>query len=691
MHSGRSTTATPSGAILSRMGREWLVSAPEPAAAREDVDQARDLLRRSPGCSGYRRHGTCRRTAASDARRAVEVDVLDDHHIVIIDGEERVKHLIDVRGVPARQKFVRLFDALGVSRSPRGRILAEIASSFLISSCISILYPARNGTGPTRLCRSRHAGNARTRRTCGHHASAMRATSRRRGSSRAPTTARRARAERSAAAFRARHRTRPQGVALQQPPEGHLDRRQHGRSPNRSVRRGLNTETGQGGARDGGAPGRRVSARLATARSAAGTSRCEDLRRQPGLAESTCGGRCTTIHRAPLAFLSGGDPLDEDAPRKERRAPEGARRAARPEWTPEDREFKEKARRARATKGGGKMARNSALAWRRRMASMNAAGRSAEREQNDRKGGGRGIRKRTRVKLGADVGRPTPGGSRQDVDRQGSRHSRDEQGQMLTRAPRQGMGAYGSRADHGTSRQERHSSHTAHQTRGAPADNGSAGFGRVNWGAGDDDDQDRRRQAFTSSSTQGERAASQRADQGDGGLARWGVGVLFVRRRAAWGEPFKVSRDHFGMDVGSIRAASRVLWRSGRRGRWRLLFTSIARGERERPGAAGYRGPEGSSTSAGGILGPAPFSSSRGAASNAPRPRAWQPARERTGITAMYSWCSSAASTRPPAGRPAAARRRLHRFDSGAQSPSDRRSHRCGVQQLAAYASTRKD
>ena len=45
--------------------------------------------------------------------QAVEVDVLDDHHLVIIDGEQRVvEHRVDVGGVAARQKPQRFLDAL---------------------------------------------------------------------------------------------------------------------------------------------------------------------------------------------------------------------------------------------------------------------------------------------------------------------------------------------------------------------------------------------------------------------------------------------------------------------------------------------------------------------------------------------------------------------------------------------------
>ena len=45
--------------------------------------------------------------------QAVEVDVLDDHHLVIIDGEQRVvEHGIDVGRVAAREEPERLLDAL---------------------------------------------------------------------------------------------------------------------------------------------------------------------------------------------------------------------------------------------------------------------------------------------------------------------------------------------------------------------------------------------------------------------------------------------------------------------------------------------------------------------------------------------------------------------------------------------------
>ena len=45
--------------------------------------------------------------------QAVEVDVAHDHHLAIIDAEERaVQHLVDVGVVAAREKLQRRLDAL---------------------------------------------------------------------------------------------------------------------------------------------------------------------------------------------------------------------------------------------------------------------------------------------------------------------------------------------------------------------------------------------------------------------------------------------------------------------------------------------------------------------------------------------------------------------------------------------------
>ena len=76
--------------------------------------------------------------------QAVEVDVLDDHHLVIIDGEQRVvEHLVDVGAVPAGQKLVRLLHPLRrVAQSFARRIFAEVRQQLRDRVLHpSILYP----------------------------------------------------------------------------------------------------------------------------------------------------------------------------------------------------------------------------------------------------------------------------------------------------------------------------------------------------------------------------------------------------------------------------------------------------------------------------------------------------------------------------------------------------------------------
>ena len=109
------TTATPSGAIFSRIVFGDLIGQPllhlEPAA--EHVDQPRDLAQ-----ADDLRARDVGDVALPEERQqmmlaqAVEVDVLDDHHLAIIDGEQRVvQYLVDVRRVPAGQEPERLLDA----------------------------------------------------------------------------------------------------------------------------------------------------------------------------------------------------------------------------------------------------------------------------------------------------------------------------------------------------------------------------------------------------------------------------------------------------------------------------------------------------------------------------------------------------------------------------------------------------
>src|SRR5204863_5932880 len=58
----------------------------------------------------------------------VEVDVLDDHHLVVIDGEQRVvQDFIDICLVPGRQEAQRLLDARGSTNEPLTiRIFTEL-------------------------------------------------------------------------------------------------------------------------------------------------------------------------------------------------------------------------------------------------------------------------------------------------------------------------------------------------------------------------------------------------------------------------------------------------------------------------------------------------------------------------------------------------------------------------------------
>ncbi len=110
------TTATPErpDLLAERLGD--LVGQPflHLQAAREDLDEARDLAQ--PDDAALRDVGD---VASAEERQqvmlaeTVEVDVLDDHHLVIIDGEERVvEDGVDVGGVTAGQETKRLLHSL---------------------------------------------------------------------------------------------------------------------------------------------------------------------------------------------------------------------------------------------------------------------------------------------------------------------------------------------------------------------------------------------------------------------------------------------------------------------------------------------------------------------------------------------------------------------------------------------------
>ena len=95
------TTATPSGLIFSVIVARDLVGHAllQLQPAREDVDQARDLAEADH--LAVRDVGD---VALAEERQqvmlahAVEVDVADDHHLAIIDAEQRaIEHFVDVR------------------------------------------------------------------------------------------------------------------------------------------------------------------------------------------------------------------------------------------------------------------------------------------------------------------------------------------------------------------------------------------------------------------------------------------------------------------------------------------------------------------------------------------------------------------------------------------------------------------
>ena len=108
------TTATPSGAIFSRMvSAIWFVSRSWICRRRaEHVHEPRNLAQ-----ADHARAGDVGDVALAEERQqvvlaqAVEVDVLHDHHLAVVDGEQRiVEHGVDVRVVSARQESERLLD-----------------------------------------------------------------------------------------------------------------------------------------------------------------------------------------------------------------------------------------------------------------------------------------------------------------------------------------------------------------------------------------------------------------------------------------------------------------------------------------------------------------------------------------------------------------------------------------------------
>ena len=125
------TTATPSGEIFSRIVSRDLVRQPllDLQAPAEHIDEPRNLAQ-----ADHAGTGNVGDVALAEKRQqvvlaqAVEVDVLDDHHLAVVDGEQGiVEHGVDVRVVPARQKPERLLDPYRRPDQPLSiRVFAEL-------------------------------------------------------------------------------------------------------------------------------------------------------------------------------------------------------------------------------------------------------------------------------------------------------------------------------------------------------------------------------------------------------------------------------------------------------------------------------------------------------------------------------------------------------------------------------------
>ena len=202
------TTATPCGCdlLVHRLGDLGGQPLLHLQAAREHVDQAGDLAQAD--------HLPLRQVgdvALAEKRQqvmlaqAVEVDVLDDHHLVIIDSEQCVvEHRVDVGGVAARQELQRLLDALRRVEQPlAGRIFAELGEqppNDILHRCYSTFAARprcrppprpRRPTRPRRALRATRDDLASARAAeaiWAQRLNATRATSRPRGSWRAPAT-----------------------------------------------------------------------------------------------------------------------------------------------------------------------------------------------------------------------------------------------------------------------------------------------------------------------------------------------------------------------------------------------------------------------------------------------------------------------------------------------------------------------
>ena len=95
----------------------------------EDLDQPRDLAEADHLITGQIGHVTFPEEGQQMMlAQAVEVDVLDDHHLAVVDGEQRVvDHGVDVRIISARQKLERLGDPVRrAQQALTGRVFAHL-------------------------------------------------------------------------------------------------------------------------------------------------------------------------------------------------------------------------------------------------------------------------------------------------------------------------------------------------------------------------------------------------------------------------------------------------------------------------------------------------------------------------------------------------------------------------------------
>ena len=82
--------------------------------------------------------------------QAVEIDVLHDHHLAVVDGEQGVvEHFVDVHVVAAREELEGLFDALrGIQQPLAARIFSELGKELPDELLHYPEFYARNGCRP---------------------------------------------------------------------------------------------------------------------------------------------------------------------------------------------------------------------------------------------------------------------------------------------------------------------------------------------------------------------------------------------------------------------------------------------------------------------------------------------------------------------------------------------------------------